>query len=82
MFITLTESKIRELTEIANIETERDIYTISYNEKEITINGDWSIEKAINNEDIDTDIVDTIEMYCTKENIDWEYISEYATWCD
>jgi len=46
--------------------------------EEITINGSWSIQRG--NKPIK--IVSAIEIYCTRNNIEWEYNSEYSAWCN
>ena len=80
MRIDLTSAQIKRYKAKANIETDRDIYTISINDQQITINGDWSIERQEGT--IENGVVKAIESYCTKENIEWEYESTYSAWCD
>lgn len=80
MSIDLTSAQIERYKAKANTETDRDIYTISIDDQQITINGDWSIDRG--GETIETAIVETVESYCTKENIEWEYEATYSAWCD
>ena len=78
--IILNDRQIKEAKAKAKIEVDREIYTISINEKEITINGDWSIERK--NKGITEDVISAIEEYCTQSNIAWEQQSTYSAWCD
>ena len=78
--IILNDRQIKEAKIKANIETDREIYSISIDEKQITINGDWLIER--NNKGIAKDVISAIEEYCTRSNIEWEQQSTYSTWCD
>lgn len=80
MGIQLTKKQIAGLKAKANTETDRDIYSIRFDSQEIMINGDWSIERDGTN--IDKNIITAIEIYCAKNNIEWEYNSEYSAWCD
>lgn len=80
MGIRLTEQQLLALKSKANIENDREIYYIRFDGQEIIINGSWSIKRG--NKPIDQEIISAIEVYCTKKNIEWEYASEYATWCD
>ena len=81
MSITLTKEQMASLISKANRETEREIYYINFDSQDITINGSWSISRD-EKTPINLDIVRAIETYCTKQNIDWEYTSEYSSWCD
>ena len=81
MVITLTKEQMAALLSKANRETERKIYYINFDSQDITINGSWSISRD-EKTPINLDIVRAIETYCTKENIDLEYTSEYSSWCD
>jgi len=78
--IQLTENQINTLKDNANIETDREIYSIRFDSQEITINGSWSIERG--NNPINEEIISAIETFCTRNNIDWEYSSTYSAWCD
>jgi hypothetical protein len=78
--IQLTEKQITGLKNKANIEVDREIYSIRFDGEEITINGSWSIQRG--NKPINQEIVSAIEIYCTRNNIEWEYNSEYSAWCD
>ena len=78
--IQLTEKQITSLKNKANIEVDREIYSIRFDNEEITINGSWSIQRE--NKPINKEIISAIEAYCTRKNIDWEYNSEYSAWCD
>lgn len=80
MRIDLTAAQIERYKAKASIETDRDIYTISIDNQQVTINGDWSIERL--ERTIEKCVVKAIESYCTKENIEWEYDSTYSAWCD
>lgn len=80
MYIRLTDEQLTALKAKANIETDRDIYYISFDGQEITINGSWSIQRG--SEPINKEIISAIETYCTRKNIEWEYNSEYSAWCD
>lgn len=80
MGIQLTQNQISALKNKAITETDRDIYTIRFDSEEITINGSWSIQRS--NKPINEDIITAIEAYCTNDNIQWEYNSEYSAWCD
>ena len=80
MRIELTDRQIKEAKAKAKIEVDREIYTISIDEREITINGDWSIER--NNKGIAEDVISAIEKYCIQSNIAWEQQSAYSAWCD
>ena len=81
MYIGLTQEQITAVKARAKTETDRKIYTIHFDGKEITINGDWSIERN-KQKPINDNIVEAIESYCTKSNIDWEYNTTYSAWCD
>lgn len=78
--IQLTKKQIAGLKNKANIEVDREIYSISFDGEEITINGNWSIQRG--NKPINQEIVSAIEIYCTRNNIEWEYNSEYSAWCN
>ena len=78
--IQLTERQITSLKNKANIEVDREIYSIRFDSEEITINGSWSIHRE--NKPINKNIITAIEKYCTRNNIEWEYNSEYSAWCD
>jgi hypothetical protein len=78
--IQLTEDQISALKAKSNIETDRNIYSIRFDNQEITVNGSWSIER--DGTLINKNIISAIEIFCTKNNIEWEYNSEYAAWCD
>lgn len=80
MGIQLTDKQINVLKDKAKTETDREIYSIRFDGKEITINGDWSIERGV--KPINEEIIKAIEEYCTKNNIEWEYQSTYSAWCD
>lgn len=81
MNIRLTDEQIKSLINKAVTETYREIYSICFDGEEITINGSWSIERD-KTTPINKDIVTAIENYCTRNNIEWEYASEYSAWCD
>lgn len=76
----LREKQITALKSKAKIETDREIYSIIIDEKEITINRDWSIQRE--NKPMKENIIKAIEEYCTKENIHWEYNTIYSAWAD
>jgi len=78
--IQLTEKQITSLKNKANIEVDREIYSISFDSEEIIINGSWSIQRE--NKPTNKEIISAIETYCTRKNIEWEYNSEYSAWCD
>jgi hypothetical protein len=80
MGIQLTQTQINALKVKANIESDRDIYSIRFDGQEITINGDWSIQR--DGTPIDKNIITAIEAYCTVNNIEWEYNATYSAWCD
>jgi hypothetical protein len=80
MGIQLTQTQIDKLKGRARTETDREIYSIRFDGRRITINGDWSIER--DGTDIDKNIVSAIEAYCTVANIEWEYNATYSAWCD
>jgi hypothetical protein len=80
MNIKLTDNQIKNLKSKAIIETDREIYSIKFDSQDITINYDWSIER--NEKPIDENIIEAIETYCTKSNIEWEYNSTYSAWCN
>jgi hypothetical protein len=80
MNIKLTDNQIKNLKSKAIIETDREIYSIKFDGQEITINYDWSIER--NEKPIHENIIEAIETYCTKSNIDWEFNSTYSAWCN
>ena len=80
MGIILTEEQITSLKAKANIETDREIYSIRFDGQEITINYNWSVER--DDQPIDKNIVSAIETYCTRNNIEWAYNAEYSAWCD
>lgn len=80
MGIQLTEKQIVELKAKANIETDRDIYSIRFDSEEININGSWNTERG--NKTINEEVISAIEMFCTRNNIEWEYNSTYSAWCD
>ena len=80
MNIKLTDNQIKNLKSKAIIETDREIYSIKFDGQEITINYDWSIER--NKKPIHDNIIEAIENYCTKSNIEWEYNSTYSAWCN
>lgn len=64
--IQLTEKQITSLKNKANIEVDREIYSIRFDSEEITINGSWSIQRE--NKPINQEIVSAIETYCTRNN--------------
>lgn len=78
--ILLTDEQISALKTKANIERDRQIYSIRFDSQEITINSDWTMQR--NDKPINLNIVSAIEVYCTKENINWEYNATYSAWCD
>ena len=78
--IQLTEKQTTSLKNKANIEVDREIYSIRFDNEEITINGSWSIQRE--NKPINQEIVSAIEEYCTRNNIEWEYNCAYSAWCD
>ena len=78
--IKLTENQITRLKEQANIETDRDIYYIYVTDREIIINGDWSIKR--DGTPILKNTITAIEKYCTHENINWEYDCAYSALTD
>jgi len=80
MNIKLTDNQIKNLKSKAIIETDREIYSIKFDGQEITINYDWSIKR--NKKPIHENIIEAIETYCTKSNIEWEYNSTYSAWCN
>lgn len=80
MGITLTDKQIKALICRSNVEVNREIYSIRFDAQNITINGDWSIERS--NIPINEDIIKAIEEYSTRQNIEWEYNSTYSAWCD
>jgi len=75
------EYQIAKLKAKANIEIDRDIYSINTTSKEININGDWSIKRN-NKLSCMRNVINAITEYCTKSNIEWEYNSTYSAWCD
>ena len=81
MMIRLTDEQLKTLVNKANREIDRGIYHISFDGNEININGHWSIKRNKETSKND-DIIRAIEEYCTQSNIDWEYRSEYSSWCD
>jgi hypothetical protein len=81
MNVTLTGLQIAELKAAAKIETDRDIYCLSFDLNEITINGNWSIKIGDRN-NFHNELISAIENYCSKENIEWETRLEYAAWCN
>jgi hypothetical protein len=66
--IQLTEKQITSLKNKANIEVDREIYSIRFDSEEITINGSWSIQRK--NKPINKEIISAIEIYCRRNNID------------
>lgn len=80
MTIRLTDEQIKGLMSKANMETNREIYSIKFDGQEIIINYDWSIQR--DETSIDENIIKAIEVYCSKLNIEWEYNSTYSAWCD
>jgi hypothetical protein len=80
MGIRLTAEQISALKSKAITETNREIYSITFDEQEITINDSWSIQR--DNTPINENIITAIEKYCTRDNIEWEYASTYSAWCD
>lgn len=81
MKIQLTDEQIKTLISQTVTETEREIYSLVFNDKRIKINGDWSIERD-KTKTTSNDIIAAIKEYCTRSNIEWEYNSEYSAWCD
>ena len=77
----LTINQIQFYKEKAKVEIDRDIYSISIGYYDVIINGHWSIERNEKN-NILKEIVTAIETYCSRDNIEWEYQSEYTAWCD
>jgi len=80
MNIKLTDNQIKNLKSKAIIETDREIYSIKFDSQDITINYDWSIER--NEKPIHENIIEAIETYCTKSNVDWEFNAMYSAWCN
>jgi hypothetical protein len=80
MSVILSQDRIDQFKAISEMEANRDIYSIQHDQKEITINGSWSIKR--DKTDITEQIVKAIEEYCSRDNIEWEYRSEYSAWCD
>ncbi len=81
MSVALTDLQIKELVAKACIETEREIYSISFDLEEIRINESWSTP-ITNKSKFHESLISAIEHYCTQENIEWEYSAEYSAWCD
>jgi hypothetical protein len=81
MNVSLTPAQIAELKRKASLETDREIYSISFTITEITINNDWSTP-VINRNDFHNELVSAIEHYCSRHNIEWEYNATYSAWCD
>ena len=81
MRVTITDAQVKDLVENANTETDREIYAISFDLNEITINYNWSTPIA-SRKDFRGSLISAIEDYCTRENIEWEYQVEYSAWCD
>jgi hypothetical protein len=78
--ITLNNRQIKAAVSQAETEIDREIYSIAITDKEIIINGDWSIKRDKNS--MMQNIIAAIEEYCTRANIEWEYNSSYSAYCD
>lgn len=81
MFVNLTAVQIAKLKKEANMEVDREIYSISFTLDEITINQDWSTP-ITNRNKFRANIISAIEYYCTQKNVEWEYNATYSAYCD